>query len=216
MTVGELVHFPKITWKLQQKKLKRGCAETKHQQNKKLSRFIWGKSSPKNETKKLKMGEDLAEMLKMIEKQAEKQTRQLEKQARDSEAWLENMIEKRHNELKGSIDDIKSEVILKMIEKHTNKQSQLFEKRLEKLKEIALQDERKTEIKHDMSEIQKTKSESESRKPKTKKPKNQKPKPKPNPKNQRPENQKTKNKETKKPKPKNQETKNPKNAEESL
>jgi hypothetical protein len=163
MTVGELVHFPKITWKLQQKKLKRGCAETKHQQNKKLSRFIWGKSSPKNETKKLKMGEDLAEMLKMIEKQAEKQTRQLEKQARDSEAWLENMIEKRHNELKGSIDDIKSEVILKMIEKHTNKQSQLFEKRLEKLKEIALQDERKTEIKHDMSEIQKTKSEYESR-----------------------------------------------------
>jgi hypothetical protein len=56
------------------------------------------------------MGEDLAEILKMIEKQSEKQTRHLEKQARDSEARLENMIEKCHNNLKGSIDDIKSEV----------------------------------------------------------------------------------------------------------
>jgi outer membrane biosynthesis protein TonB len=53
------------------------------------------------------MGEDLAEILKLIEKQFEKQTRQLASIARDSEARLENMIEKRHNELKGSIDNIK-------------------------------------------------------------------------------------------------------------
>jgi hypothetical protein len=130
----------------------------------------------KNETKKLKMGEDLAEVLKMIEKQAEKQTRQLEKQAEKQTRQLENMIEKRHNELKGSIDDIKSEV--KKVKDDVDKRfddlkTEIDDRDQQLLKEIALQDERKTEIimfkideshvenqedsrKYDMSEVQKT------------------------------------------------------------
>jgi hypothetical protein len=117
-------------------------------------------ASPKNETKKLKMGEDLAEMLKMIEqqaekqtrqleKQAEKQTRQLEKQAEKQTRQLENMIEKRHDELKGSIDDIKSEV--KKVKDDVDKRfddlkAEIDDRDQQLLKEIALQDERKTEI----------------------------------------------------------------------
>jgi hypothetical protein len=92
-----------------------------------------------------------------------------------SEARLKNMIEKCHNNLKG-IDDIKSEVkkVKDDVDKRfDNLKAEIDDRDQQLLKEIALQNERKTEIimfkieeshvenqedsrKYDMSEIQKT------------------------------------------------------------
>jgi ElaB/YqjD/DUF883 family membrane-anchored ribosome-binding protein len=129
-------------------------------------------ASPKNETKKLKMGEDLAAIVKLFEKQKDDIKSEVKK-VRDD---VEKIIERSHNELKGSIDDIKSEVkkVKDDVEKRFDDlKAEIDDRDQQLLKEIALQDDRKTEIimfkidklhvenqedskKYDMSEVQKT------------------------------------------------------------
>jgi ElaB/YqjD/DUF883 family membrane-anchored ribosome-binding protein len=118
------------------------------------------------------MGEDLAEIVKLFEKQRNDIKSEVKK-VRDD---VEKIIERSHNELKGSIDDIKSEI--KKVKDDVDKRfddlkAEIDDRDQQLLKEIALQDERRTEIimfkideshvenqddsrKYDMSEIQKT------------------------------------------------------------